>query len=463
MTPSNVLAARGGEPTTRFGSFRAIQRFVPGFEMLHLVKALLFNRKHYWTLASLVILADTCLSLLIIHFVSYTEIDFETYIVQANKVVKGQRDYSLIYGPSGPLVYPAGHIGIHRILAVIYAATSLKTIQYIYAALYLTSLLLSCMIYHRARTVPNWVILLLPLSKRLHSIYVLRLFNDCWSTTIALAAVYAYSYVGSEIVACFLFSLALSIKMNVLLYLPGLLVVLLKTLGLVDSLVHILIMVVIQVWLGLPFLVPYPRSYLANAFDFSRQFLFKWTVNWRFVPEDVFLSKRFALSLLFGHLSVLLLFALFRWFKGDGGLIATVKRAVSMPFRRASLEFPSGDEIVTILFTSNFIGIVFARSLHYQFYSWYAQSLPLLLWRTRYPIPIKLLLLLGIEYSWNVFPSTNRSAYILNACHILLLGGLWFGFPSGLRKRKVAFKEQIQEHTETNFSESSSEPELSSS
>lgn len=36
--------------------------------------------------------------------------------------------------------------------------------------------------------------------------------------------------------------------------------------------------------------------------------------------------------------------------------------------------------IVLSLFTSNLIGIICARSLHYQFYAWYAQSLPLLLW-----------------------------------------------------------------------------------
>lgn len=131
--------------------------------------------------------------------------------------------------------------------------------------------------------------------------------------------------------------------MNVLLYVPGLLVVLLRTLGLSESLVHVAIIIVIQIWLGLPFLVPHPRSYLANAFDFSRQFLYKWTVNWRFVPEDVFLSKKFALSLLLGHLSVLALFGFFRWFKSDEGLIPTVRRALAMPFRRASLEFPSGD------------------------------------------------------------------------------------------------------------------------
>jgi alpha-1,3-mannosyltransferase len=46
-------------------------------------------------------------------------------------------------------------------------------------------------------------------------------------------------------------------------------------------------------------------------------------------------------------------------------------------------------DVATVLFTSNLIGIIFARSLHFQFYSWYAHQIPFLAWRTRYPVLVK--------------------------------------------------------------------------
>ena len=49
------------------------------------------------------------------------------------------------------------------------------------------------------------------------------------------------------------------------------------------------------------------------AFNLGRQFLFKWTVNWRFLPEWLFLSRYFHISLLACHLTVLLLFYLCKW------------------------------------------------------------------------------------------------------------------------------------------------------
>jgi hypothetical protein len=46
-------------------------------------------------------------------------------------------------------------------------------------------------------------------------------------------------------------------------------------------------------------------------------------------------------------------------------------------------------EIITIMFLSNFIGICFSRSLHYQFYVWYYHSFAYLLWITPFSFPLK--------------------------------------------------------------------------
>lgn len=68
-----------------------------------------------------------------------------------------------------------------------------------------------------------------------------------------------------------------------------------------------------QLLLGLPFLLDNPVGYVSRAFDLGRQFMFKWTVNWRFLPEWLFLNRYFHLLLLSAHLLTLLLFAFRRW------------------------------------------------------------------------------------------------------------------------------------------------------
>lgn len=88
--------------------------------------------------------------------------------------------------------YPVGHLYIHNILYYITdAGRKLGLAQQIYGILYLTTLTLTCAIYRRAGA-PNWLVLLLPLSKRLHSIFVLRLFNDCWTLLPMQLAILAY-------------------------------------------------------------------------------------------------------------------------------------------------------------------------------------------------------------------------------------------------------------------------------
>ncbi|TBU65668.1 glycosyltransferase family 58 protein [Dichomitus squalens] len=392
---------------------------------------LLTDPRYFGTLATLVIVGDAVLTQLIVRFVPYTEIDWETYMYQLELYMKGERDYALITGPTGPIVYPAGHVYVHHMLySLTDAGQNLWKGQQIYGGLYLITLALTAAIYKQAGGVPNWILLLLPLSKRLHSIYVLRLFNDCWAVVGAQAAILAFAR-GWDALGILLLGAGLSVKMSVLLYVPGLLVILFKRRGLVSTLLHVLALGATQVLAGLPFLLYHPRSYLKYSYELGRVFLFKWTVNWRFLGEDLFLNSTWAEALLVAHVTTLALFGLFRWCRRDGGVMAVLRRGFEQPLRAPAVAPLTADYVTTVLYTSNLIGILFARSLHYQFYSWYAVQLPFLAWRTKYPVVVRLALLLGIEYAWNVFPSTNLSSGILVAANAALLLGIWFGYPEG--------------------------------
>lgn len=349
-------------------------------------------------------------------------------MAEVEGVINGTYDYTQLQGDTGPLVYPAGFVYIFMGLYYVTGqGTDIRMAQHIFAVLYLATLLLVFLIYHQTCKVPPFVFFFMCCaSYRVHSIFVLRLFNDpvamallFLSINLLLAQRWSWG--------CALFSLAVSVKMNVLLFAPGLLFLLLLKFGLRGALPKLGICAVLQVVLGLPFLLENPIGYLSRSFDLGRQFLFRWTVNWRFLPEAFFLHRGFHLGLLGAHLTLLLLFALYRWHRSGESILSLLKD----PSKRKVPPQPlKPNQIVSTLFTSNFIGICFSRSLHYQFYVWYFHTLPYLLWATpaRWLTHLLRLLVLGlIELSWNTYPSTSCSSAALHACHAIILLQLWLG------------------------------------
>merc|ERR1712224_1061700 len=133
-------------------------------------------------------------------------------------------------------------------------------------------------------------------------------------------------------------------------------------------------------------------------------------------------------SLLALHLVTLGLFARYKWCKYEGGLW----RAVSGVTSGVSL---TSEHIVYTMLVCNFIGVVFARSLHFQFYCWYWHALPFLLWKaTCLPVPVKVGVLLALEYAWGYSmdaegTSTAFSSAVLQVAHVVILAGLWFSEP----------------------------------
>lgn len=383
-------------------------------------------------LTYLLIVFDAILCAAIIYKVPYTEIDWTAYMQQVAQFNAGERDYALIKGQTGPLVYPAGHVYVYSGLYwITNHGRDILTGQIIFCGLYLGTLATTLANYRRANA-PLYVLLLLVLSKRLHSIYMLRLFNDGISAFLMASSVYWYSR-RIFIAGTLFYSLALSVKMNALLMLPAVGFVLVQGLGVGKAIRHATIILQLQLLIGAPFLIGNAQSYLTNAFDFSRVFLYKWTVNWRFVAEDVFLSREFATALLIGHVSVLLLFATQRWVRPTGVPITRLIRlTISMTL---GALFPTGDDIepahltpdyvLTTMYSCNLIGVLFARSLHYQFYAWFAWGMPYLLYKTRLFVPIQIALWVAQEWAWNVFPSTPISSAVAVAVPAITLTALF--------------------------------------
>jgi alpha-1,3-mannosyltransferase len=77
---------------------------------------------------------------------------------------------------------------------------------------------------------PPYIFPLLILSKRLHSIFLLRLFNDCFTVFFLFLAIYFYQKKAWTLGSTF-FTCGLGVKMNVLLVLPALAFVFLQGLG----------------------------------------------------------------------------------------------------------------------------------------------------------------------------------------------------------------------------------------
>lgn len=185
--------------------------------------------------------------------------------------------------------------------------------------------------------------------------------------------------------------------------------------------------------------------------------MYKWTVNWRFLAEPTFLAREFHVALLAGQAVILALFG-WRWCWSErAGALGLVRRGFEEPLKGAACRKigPRGlllsqrlailhstglanihpmphplTEVAAILSVSNLIGILFARSLHYQFQSWYFHQLPLLVYLGRSRL-VGSILLIPIAYGWSTYPSTDISSLGLVAGNVGLLALIWLGDAEG--------------------------------
>ena len=395
-----------------------------------------FSKQEWdYLLVSLLLLAECALGALIIHKVPYTEIDWQAYMEEVDFWLDGEYDYRKIYGGTGPLVYPAGFLYLFGLLQWLTDRKIFKA-QWIFLVFYVLTQATILDLYTRvlrslrrqdlskneiselgvSNKVWSFRVAMgcLCLSKRYHSIFLLRLFND--GPTMLVAYLSFWFFINHKWnIGCFLFSIAVSLKMNVLLFAPGLLYLLIQA-SPRRTIPRLAICAITQLVVGAPFLLRHPVSYLRKAFELDRQFFFKWTVNFKFLSEEWFLSSQWALFLLLLHLGLL---GVYIW-------------------RLARQSRPMTPEhILSTLFVTNFIGICCARTLHYQFYSWYFSTLPLMLWlNTPYSMGVRLLVLAGIEYAFLTFPATPLSSGVLQVAQWAILMPIILGLESAASTSK---------------------------
>ena len=151
--------------------------------------------------------------------------------------------------------------------------------------------------------------------------------------------------------------------------------------------------------------------------------------------EETFLSREFSTTLLIAHASLLALFLTTRWTQPSGLSLHSLARTLFQPLpaqakQQISLLVTPSFVLTTIL-TAVAIGLLCARSLHYQFYSYVAWTTPFLLWKTgMHPIPIYIIWAVQ-EWAWNVYPSTNTSSLVVVACLAVQVFGVWWGSRNG--------------------------------
>lgn len=431
------------------------------------IKALLFDPKVKAIILPILFFIELIAVKIIRANIPYTEIDYKAYMEQIAIIKSGELNYDNIYGGTGPLVYPAGHVLFYKFMNwATYGMEAVANGQQIFGYLYLLTQCIVFIIYFKL-DLPPWSLYLLVLSKRLHSIYILRLFNDGFTTLFSVITVMILmsaskrklsnkilSKLSTNVFAPIAYSIAISVKMNALLYLPGFLLItyFLNDEVLAAEIVSLSVIALVQILISYPFLYngsEIRNAYFANAFNFERTFLYKWTVNWKFLPEEIFLSKDFHTILLIIHIGLLIFFLFTKWatFKATSKSVGTliidglkIFKPTLNPNNIINDPVLGPKFVVGVLASCNFIGVLTSRSLHYQFLSWYAWSLPFLLTHSSFSFILSVGFYFIHETCWNIYPSTELSSGVLLALNIVTLTGYWFD--DSLYTKKEPTKEE---------------------
>ncbi|CBH15709.1 alpha-1,3-mannosyltransferase, putative [Trypanosoma brucei gambiense DAL972] len=375
-----------------------------------------------------VLTVELCMSIIAFHLVHFTGIDWNAYMQEVKGFLDGELDYMKLKGDTGPLVYPGGFVWSHSALYFMTkGGVDVEMAQWLYLGIYVMVLVLVAHLYYNSGLRGRLFIRLL-LSKRIRSLFMFRLFNDCWAMFLVYLSVICFARGRRWTVGCLLYSMAVSVKMNIFLFAPGLLLILCKSLPFTGVVRCLAVCALWQVVAGLPFLLHNPRSYIVRSFDLGRVFTYRWTVNFKRISEEIFFSSKFSRSLLVMLAVSWLLVCFRRWSKRAYRRGRYEKREGTVVLVGASDEEVFHNVTLTLM-ESNMIGVIFARSLHYQFFLWFFYFVPFVLSATRLPLVVKVVAFLAIQYGFEVYPSTTASSSVLLSGFLCVWLGMLL-FPS---------------------------------
>ena len=304
--------------------------------------------------------------------------------------LEGVRDYFELRGIQGPWHYPVLHLYTYTLIYWMtddvynpYPAIILATVTHLLVAY------LAVKIYQEAFGKNSRNVLLVTiccLGTTTTANATKFAFWDSLNVMFIYLCIYmlqkGYSYLGFTF-----FYIALAYKLNVLLYLPGIMFIVSLNKGVWVSILCFLLWIVCHFILALQFTIHNYQTYFTRAFSIAKKFSLTGSIGHFWIGkherhrfQEPWFALLFALAIFLNLLYVLIV----RWApllhpERKFGLTIFLDSIGLIPCRKQSkIGKISPYFVAEVMFLSNLIGIVWARTVHRQFMIWYWFSIPFL-------------------------------------------------------------------------------------
>lgn len=138
----------------------------------------------------------------------------------------------------------------------------------------------------------------------------------CYAEAVNIFFVYLSIYTFQNfknLLGVVLISIGLTLKMNVLLFIPAVYYIVSVSQGIWIGTFYLMLIYAIQELFALPFTMYYPAEYRNTAFYFGRDFNYSASYNFMWVPPQVFSSFIFSNALIIIHLLMLIFVMFWKW------------------------------------------------------------------------------------------------------------------------------------------------------